>query len=118
MMDSEIEKSTQGLLDAIRRSAEYAEYVQSREEIEKQPEKKRTADSYRRKNYIQLVDAYPGDVEKVRLELSAEREQLREDPVIDRYLNAEAVLCRTLRMISIDVMNVAELDTEMLRDVL
>lgn len=118
MMDTEIERCTQQLLGAIRGSEEYREYVTAREEIEKLPDQKKAADRYRRKCYEEQNDTRLNDVEKMRLELSAEREELRLSPAADRYLRAEAVLCRMLRDVSIRVMNVPDLDIRPLEGLL
>ena len=54
----------------------------------------------------------------MRDELYRQRQQLRLDPVSDRYLNAELVLCKLLKNSALQILNVAEIDMSEMDDIL
>lgn len=115
--DKEVRERTENLLDAIKCSRTYREYVTAREELCRYPDRKRKADQFRRDNYIARnnpVDDSAGE----RAGISIVREQLRLDPVIDNYLNKELVLCRMLKDSAMKILNAAELDLDGFDDVL
>ena len=115
--DDEIRNCTERLIDAIRDSSVYAEYAEAKEELDKYPDRRGKANSFRRDNFI--ARNYTGDeVSAGRADLYRRRQLLRMDPVIDRYLCAELLLCRTLQECAIKILNMADLDLEKMKDIL
>lgn len=115
--DKEVQKYTDALLGAIKNSQAYTDYAAAREEILKYPDRKQKADQFRRENYI--ARNYSGDeAAGMREKLYRQRQQLRLDPVADRYLNAELVLCRLLKNSALQILNVADLDLSGMDDIL
>ena len=115
--DEEVQKYTDALLGAIKTSQAYTDYTSALEEILKYPDRKQKADRFRRENYI--ARNYSGDeAAGMRDELYRQRQQLRLDPVSDRYLNAELVLCKLLKNSALQILNVAEIDLSEMDDIL
>lgn len=115
--DDEVRKCTDLLLSAIKQSPAYAEYEAAREELNRYPDKRERADQFRRDNFI--ARNYSGDETSAgRADLYSRRQQLRMDPVIDRYLCAELVLCRLLRESVMQILNTADLELDGMKDIL
>lgn len=115
--DETVEARTEDLLQAIRNSGVCREYMAAREELSKYPERWQKADIFRRENYI-ARNFSVDDAGKQRAEISRMREQLRLDPLIDRYLNAELILCRMLKGCALEILNAAQLDLYGMDDIL
>lgn len=115
--DEQVEARTEGLLEAIRNSSACREYMAAREELSKYPERKQKADRFRRENYI-VRNFAADDAGRQKADISRMREQLRLDPVIDRYLNAELILCRMLKGCALEILNAAQLDLYGMDDIL
>ena len=113
--DKEVQKYTDALLGSIKDSQAYTDYAAAREEILKYPDRKQKADQFRRENYI--ARNYSGD-EAAGMREKLYRQRQRLDPVADRYLNAELVLCRLLKNSALQILNVAEFDLSGMDDIL
>jgi len=119
-MEPEVRRRLNELIRAVRISAECREYDAARHLIDSDQEKRRSADEFRRLNYLyqNCEDTQMPDASAQRTDLYRRREELRRDPVIDRYLRAELDLCRMLRQIGLEVLSVENLDLERMEDLL
>ncbi len=116
-MDAQVSKSLDALLKAVKESREYTEYMQARQLLIQDPDRRARTEAFRRKNYL-IQNTESEQMSTERIAIYKDREELRRDPVIDRYLNTELVLCRLLRNLSLELLNVAELDLEFMEDIL
>lgn len=116
-LEDEIQKATEPLLEAIRESQAYRDFELARAELGKYPDKKDRANQFRRQNFI-AKNYSAEDSARERAELYRQRQQLRLDPVIDHYLNAELILCRMLRGCAMQILDCAQLDLENMDDIL
>lgn len=115
--EDEVFRCSEELLSAIRSSREYSDYIAARKDLRRFPDKWERACRFRRDNFISRN--YPGeDSAGGRAELFRQRQQLRMEPEIDRYLNAELVLCRMLRDCALKILNAADFDLENMNDIL
>lgn len=115
--DERVEESTEKLLQIIKTSRTYREYAAARKELSAFPDRKEKADRFRRDNYI-VRNNEADDLTEARADLYRRREQLRMDPLIDRYLNAELLMCRMLKRSAVRILNAADLDLEGMEDIL
>lgn len=98
------------LIAAIRDGKIFARYEKARKAIGEYPEKKALADGFREQSYLMAVEHRDGS-EEIRL-LLEKRSELTADPVIAEYLAAELDLCRMLQRISMQILNVADLELD------
>lgn len=116
-MDEDVSRRMKDLLDSVRNSSAYRDFEKAREELSCYPDRKQKADQFRREKYI--VRNFPADdTMGQRADVSKTREQLRLDPLIDRYLNTELVLCRMLKNCALQILNCADFDLEHMDDIL
>jgi hypothetical protein len=116
-MDAEVKRKFAEFTKSLRTCREMQEYEMADIALHASPEKVEKVDAFRKKNY-RYQNSTSIEQAGVHLELYKEREELRKDIVIDRYLNAELVLCRLLRQISLEILNLAELHLDSLEDIL
>jgi len=119
-MDGDVSRKLNDLIRALCSSEECREYQAAKRELDQFPEKAAMAHDFRRRNFIYQTSDAAGHFEAAneRVELHRIREELRRDPVIDRYLTAELVLCRTLRQVSLEILNIEDLALESMEDIL
>ena len=116
-MDKEIRPRLEELVRAIGDSEEYRTYEEARGRLELDPEKKKRANDFRRKNF-QFQNSEESMSAQAQVAMYHEREALRRDPLIDEYLKAELVMCRLLRQISLGIMETVDLDLDSMEDIL
>lgn len=115
-MSDQVEKCTQALIEAIRESREYKEFEKSKAAVAAQPELRAQIDEFRRKTYLMQNSEQSVDLFQEMKRLFEERQELRRNTVISRYLSTELRMCRMLQLISMDVMNVTDLEIEGFED--
>ncbi len=116
-MDEEVRRKLEELMKAIRESEEYRQFEEVKLRLNAEPEKKRKADAFRRKNF-EFQNSEEGYSSRAQVDMYHEREELRKDQLIDEYLNAELIMCRLLRQISLRVMESADLELDFMEDIL
>lgn len=116
-MDAEVKRKVSELTKSLRASREMREYELADAALRLSPEKVEKVDAFRKKNY-HYQNLAGIEQASVQPELYRERDELRKDAVIDRYLNAELVLCRMLREISLEILTLADLRLDALEDIL
>ena len=101
----QIEESLEMLVESVKESLEYKEYLRIRELIHKEPERERAIHEFRRRNF-ELHRRR--DVETDRLE--REFAPLRSEPYVNEYLAAELAVCRIIQRINYRLMEEIEFD--------
>lgn len=106
--DKKIEKSLEFLIESIRNSETYRNYMMTRQEVAEKPELQEQIDAFRMKNF-EMQQTYEGEelLEKIE-EFSQEYAAFRENPLVDQYLCAELSFCRMIQ--EIDDIMLKELD--------
>lgn len=117
-METEVKERLEALLNAIRQSPEYREFEEARKPVNADPKLRRKVDAFRRKSFLFQNADTQVDVPADRNDLFLERTELRENEEINRYLDAELAMCRMLRSIALNVLNVTDIEIEGLGDIL
>lgn len=90
---------TEKLIVALKESDSYQKYEEVREEIAKDPELKRQLDEYRKRNYLMQAEDVPEDLFQEEEKMSREYKELRENELIETYLESELEICRKIQRI-------------------
>lgn len=97
-MDS-LDRIISMLLEAIRHTDTYIEYKIQEAKLEKDPELKKRVDAFRAENFRSFGMGSAGDFEASEA-LSKDNAELRKDPRVNAYLDAELALCRLIQRIT------------------
>ena len=116
-MDTEIRRRLEELVRAIRSSEEFRQFEEAKKSLNAERAKRKRADEFRRRNFV-FQNSEESLSAKAQVEMYHEREELRRDPLIDAYLNAELIMCRLLRQVSLGIMESADLDLDSMEDIL
>ena len=92
-----IEEKIDSLLDAVKNSREYEEYKKQEELLDQDP------DQCRSNNFRMQNETGRDDLFQVAEQLSRESKELRRNPQVNAYLDAELALCRLMQKICIRV---------------
>ncbi|MDO5344469.1 MAG: YlbF family regulator [Lachnospiraceae bacterium] len=115
-MDHTVEACTRALLEAIRNSQEYKNFEKIKEDMEGKPEERKKVDDFRRKAYLLQNSNSSIDLLDEMNRLAFERQEMRKDRLAAEYLSCELSLCRMLQKISMEVMNVTDIQLDALKD--
>lgn len=116
-MDTEVRRRLEELTEAIRSCEEFRTFEEMKRRLDTEPEKRKRADSFRRKNF-EFQNSEESTSAQAQVAMYHEREALRRDPLIDEYLKAELIMCRLLRQVSLSVMETVDLDLDSMEDLL
>ena len=116
-MDKSVQRSLDELLRSLRQSSEYRAFEKAREALDQDVSRRKKTDAFRRENYL-LQNSERGALPAEQEKMSAACRKLREDPVINTYLDAELAVCRTLRQVSLRIMDSIDLDLDCMEDIL
>ncbi len=116
-MNAEVRLRLEELVKAIRSSEEYYAFQEAKRRLDAEPAERRRADEFRRKNYA-FQNSEESLSAQAQVAMYHEREALRHSPLIDTYLNAELVMCRLLRQVSLGIMESTDLDLDGMEDLL
>lgn len=116
-MDTEVRRRLDDLVRAIRSSEEYRMFEEARQLLNAEPEKRRKAYEFRRKNF-QFQNSEESVSAQAQVAMYHEREELHRDMLIDSYLKAELIMCRLLRQVGLGIMESADLDLDCMDDLL
>lgn len=116
-MDAEVRRRLEDLLKAIQAGEEYRQFEEVKQRLNAEPEKKRRADEFRRRNF-EFQNSEEGYSSQAQVAMYHEREELRRDQLIDEYLNAELIMCRLLRQVSLCIMEAVDLELDCMEDIL
>ncbi|MDD2958900.1 MAG: YlbF family regulator [Lachnospiraceae bacterium] len=111
-----VEECTRLLLEAIRNSEEYRIFEEYKKKVKEQPQLHQKINDFRRRVYQQQSLEDTGNLLDEMKNLFNEREEFRKDLLASGYLASELRMCRMLQKISMEVMNVTDIDIEMFED--
>ena len=117
-MKDTIETCTQALMDAIRNSEEYKDFEKSKLEIAKHPELRQQMDEFRKNIYLLQNSDVSIDLLDEMGRLFQKRTELYKNPLLADYLSSELRICRILQRISMEVMNVTDVEIDAFADVI
>ena len=108
-LDDNVQKSLHDLLDSMRQTEIFQNYVTHRQCVDAQPELKRQIDEYRHKN-LEIQQNYQGEELLRRMEeFEIQYESLCANPLVDHYLSAELALVRMYQAMERQVLEALEL---------
>ena len=116
-MDIEIRRRLDNLIEAVASSEEFRVFEEAKRRLDSEPEKRRMADDFRRRNF-EFQNSEESMSAQAQVAMYHVRESLRRDSLIDEYLKAELVMCRLLRQISLNIMESVDLDLDCMQDLL
>ncbi len=91
--------ATNVLVDAIKESPEYRIYLECEQKLGERPELKARVDEFRAETFRLHNQAEGVDLFEAVDRFEKENIELRKDPVVNRYLEAELSICRLLQRI-------------------
>jgi cell fate (sporulation/competence/biofilm development) regulator YlbF (YheA/YmcA/DUF963 family) len=94
-----IESKISELLTLIRESEVYEDYKKQEENIERNPELKARVDAFRTANFRLQNEVERDNLFQAIDQITRESAQLRNDPQVNAYLDAELALCRLMQKI-------------------
>lgn len=103
MEENTIEEKISALLEAIRESAEYKEYKKQEEILCQDPDLKKRVDDFRAENYRVQNECDKDSLFDVVEQMGKESAQLRRNPQVNAYLDAELALCRMMQKICLEL---------------
>jgi len=93
-LDEHVENSMQSLIESVRQTDIYQNYISQRTKVEQQPELKQKIDEYRHRN-LEIQQNYQGEELLRKMdEFELQYESLCANPLVDRYLSAELAMVR------------------------
>ncbi len=100
-LETELDQAVEAMIDAVKRSEVYRNYLEALAAAKRQPGLKQEIDEFRRKNYVMQSSA---DMAFEHIEqFEREYSDFRENPVVADFLAAELALCRMIQQINLHV---------------
>ena len=106
-----IEENICLLLEAIKGSDIYQEYKRQEENLSRMPELKKRVDIFRGDNYRLQNECEKDELFDIVEQLARESQELRRQPAVNAYLDAELALCRMMQNICIRLTEGIDMDT-------
>lgn len=100
MADNSMHDAAMEFVGAVRKSAEYCEYVMQLDKIKRQPELYGKVNEFRRKNFLFQNEGETENLLERMDELDREYESLREIPLVADFLAAEISFCRMMQEVT------------------
>ena len=116
-MDTGVRRITDELVRSLHNCSEYRTFEHAKHRLDEDPARRKKADAFRRKNFL-FQNSEKSSSIQAQEEMFRERMELRQDPVIREYLDAENTMCRLLRQISLRIMDSVDLDLDSMEDIL
>ncbi len=113
-----VEQCTQELMEAIRSSEEYLDFEEKKKVIAAHPELRSQIDEFRRKVYLLQNSDASMDLLEDMGRMFRERERVYKNVLVGDYLKAELRICRILQKISMEVLNVTDVEIDGFEDVI
>lgn len=95
----EIKRNINALLDSVKNSEVYRELKKQEEILDKDPELKERVCQFRAKNFMLQNEANREELFRVVEQLSLESKELRRNPQVNAYLDAELATCKMMQKI-------------------
>lgn len=108
-----IDKYTDLLIEELKNSESFKKYEYCKDEIEKDPELKKKLNEFRMKNYKLQNSPEQIDLYDISDKITDEYTQMRDNPIVDGFLESELALCKTIQHINnrlVEVMDLLLLD--------
>lgn len=100
MLDRHIEKETRHFIEEIKETDVYRTYVVRLGRLKKDTQLMEQVNEYRRRNFEIQNSPQNGDLMDRIDDLERQFEYLRENPMVDDFLNAELALCRMMQEVN------------------
>ena len=96
---SEIKECIDELLVAVRGSEEYQDFVKYRDLLKENPELMDRVNTFRGNNFRLQNEANRDELFRAMEQLNRESRELRRDPLVNAFLDAELALCKLMQKI-------------------
>ena len=96
---SEIKECIDELLVAVRGSEEYQDFVKYRDLLKENPELMNRVNTFRGNNFRLQNEANRDELFHAMEQLNRESRELRRDPLVNAFLDAELALCKLMQRI-------------------
>lgn len=96
---NEMKECIDALLAAVRGSEEYQEFVKYRDLLKENPELMDRVNAFRGNNFRLQNEANRDELFRVTEQLNRESRELRSDPLVNAFLDAELALCKLMQKI-------------------
>ena len=96
---SEIKECIDELLVAVRGSEEYQDFVKYRDLLKENPELMNRVNTFRGNNFRLQNEANRDELFRGTEQLNRESRELRRDPLVNAFLDAELALCKLMQKI-------------------
>ena len=106
----EVQEALGQLAQAIRDSEIYREYRRQSERVDNAGNMREKIDEYRIRNFELQNSAYTEDLLDKMEAFEREYEKLREDPLVEEFLDAELAFCRMMQELVVKLAEAAELE--------
>ena len=110
IFDEQVNKSVNGLIDAIRNSDVYLEFMAAQQEVSRIEGLQEKIDAYRMENYRMQQEFQGEELLRKTEEFTRKYASFREDPVIDHFLSSELAFCRMVQDVWNELLKKLELD--------
>ena len=97
---SEMKECIDALLAAIHNSEEYQDFIKYRDILKEDPELMNRVNAFRGNNFRIQNEANRGELFQVMEQLNRESRELRGDPRVNLFMDAELALCKLMQRIS------------------
>ena len=109
-MNQQIIECIDNLLAAVQSSQEYYEFIKIKEILELDPELLSRVNAFRNSNFKLQNEANRDELFRVTEQLNRESRELRSDPLVNAFLDAELALCKLMQRICKSLTEGIELD--------
>ncbi|MCI5901573.1 MAG: YlbF family regulator [Blautia sp.] len=99
----ELNKSVDLLIKTLMETEIYRQYTEQEQKLMENTELKERVDQFRKNNYRLQQQAEKEDLPMILEQLYAESRELRKDPQVNAYLDAELALCKLMQKIFLRV---------------
>lgn len=96
---NEIKDCIDALLAAVQNSEEYQEFIKYKEILEQDPELLSRVNAFRANNFKLQNEANRDELFRGTEQLNRESRELRRDPLVNAFLDAELALCKLMQKI-------------------
>ena len=110
-MDITIEENISRLLDSIKESEAYREFRKQEQNLNRDSELRERVDDFRKDNYRVQNECDRNELFHVAEQLARESAELRRNPEVNAYLDAELALCRMIQKICTKLADGIEFNT-------
>ena len=99
VMNQQITECIDNLLAAVQSSQEYYEFIKIKEILEQDPELLSRVNAFRNSNFKLQNEANRDELFRGTEQLNRESRELRRDPLVNAFLDAELALCKLMQKI-------------------